>query len=378
MVELIIWTIIKILFILFFVTLPLAGVLTVVDRRESSMIQDRIGPNRANLSGDVWDLSKRWRFLGLLHLLADGIKMIFKEDYSIKSGNRWIHTFAPILAFFPGLVILSIIPFGGNVTVFGSSTNLQIASFDSGMLLAFAFSSIAVYGITLAGWSSNNKFSLLGGVRATSQMLSYEVVLGLTLMGIFMIYGTLELNTIVQGQQSLKVDGTPDLLFGFLPKWGIFLQPFAMLLYVAAATAETKRAPFDVPEAESELVSGFFTEYGSMKMGMFLFAEYAEVVIFSMIFTTLFLGGYHVPYLYDSGFILPFGWGSLSINPTLVGFIQMLTFLLKVIIVAWGHLVIRWTLPRFRYDQVLRLGWKMLLPLALANIIITAIVLSFI
>ncbi len=377
MVELIIWTIVKILFILGF-TMTLAGVLTVVDRRESSMIQDRIGPNRANLSGDVWDLSKRWRFLGLLHLLADGIKMIFKEDYSIKSGNRWIHTFAPVLAFFPGLVILSIIPFGGNVTLFESSTNLQIASFNSGILLAFAFSSIAVYGITLAGWSSNNKFSLLGGVRATSQMISYEVVLGLTLMGIFMIYGTLELNAIVQGQQALKADGTPDLIFGFLPKWGIFLQPLAMLLYVAAATAETKRAPFDVPEAESELVSGFFTEYGSMKMGMFLFAEYAEVVIFSMIFTTLFLGGYHVPYLYDSGFIFPFNWGTVSMNPTLIGFIQMFMFLLKTLIVAWGHLVIRWTLPRFRYDQILKLGWKMILPLALANIVVTAIILSII
>lgn len=376
MIEIIIWAIVKITIMMGFV-ITLAGVLTIMDRRESSMIQDRIGPNRANLSSEVWDVSKKFRMLGLFHLIADGIKMIFKENFVPKEGNKWIHTFAPVIAFFPVLFIVAIIPFGGNVTFFGSTTSLQITYFDSGILLAFAFSSIGVYGITLAGWSSNNKFSLLGGVRATAQMLSYEVVLGLTLMGIFLIFGSLELGTIVSGQQEL-INGKPDLIFGFIPKWGIFLQPVGVLLYIVAATAETKRAPFDLPEAESELISGFFTEYSSMKMGMFLFGEYAEVVIFSMIFTTLFLGGYNVPYLYADGIHLPFDLGFYAINGTLIGIIQMLTFFLKVFIIAWAHLVIRWTFVRFRYDQVIRLGWKMIFPIALINFVVTAIILVLI
>ena len=369
----IVWAIVKILILLGF-TMTLAALLTITDRKESSMIQDRVGPNRAPLfSSEVWDVSKKWKFKGVIHVAADAMKMIFKEDFTVKKGNRFIHTIAPILAFSPGLIILAVIPFGG-VTEGGLS--FQISDFGPGVLFAFAFASLGVYGVSLAGWSSDSKFSLLGAIRATAQMISYEVALGLSLMGIFLIFGTLNLGEIVHGQQALNAAGEPDLLFGFLPKWGIFLQPFAIFLYFAAATAETKRAPFDVPEAESELVAGFFTEYGSMKMGAFLFGEYIEVIIFSMMFTTMFLGGYHLPFLYADGF--HFGATHFEMGATLVAILQVFIFFGKVIFVAWFHLVIRWTLPRFRYDQVINLGWKMLFPAALLNMVITAIILTFI
>ncbi len=372
MLTILLFTLLKIIIIIGF-TMTLAAILTVVDRRESSMIQDRIGPNRASFSGEVWDVSKKMRLMGLIHVLADALKMITKEDFSIKKGNKFIHTISPILAFAPGLIILSVIPFGGRVN---ENFSFQITDFGPSVLFAFAFASLGVYGISLAGWSSNSKFSLLGGIRATAQMISYEVALGLSLMGIFLIFGTLNLGEIVNAQQALNANSQPDLMFGFLPKWGVFLQPFALFLYFAAATAETKRAPFDVPEAESELVAGFFTEYGSMKMGSFLFAEYIEVIVFSMMFTTMFLGGYQLPFLYHDGF--HFGATHYEISSLVVAIIQMFVFFTKVIIVAWFHLVIRWTLPRFRYDQVIRLGWKMLFPAALLNMAVTAIILTLI
>ncbi len=367
-----------VVFIMFLFTLGFAAVLTVVDRRESSMIQDRIGPNRANLSTSTKDLDKKgWLHtklfrLGVIHVAADAIKMMVKEDFLVKE-NKWLHRLAPIFAFAPALMILSIIPFGGETN--GGFRFQILKDFDSGILFAFAFSGLGIYGLAVAGWASNNKFSLLGSIRGAAQMISYEVALGLSLMGIFLIFGSLELNTIVQGQQSL-VNGQPDLIFGIFPKWGIFVQPFAMFLYLAAATAETKRAPFDVPEAESELVAGFFTEYGSMKMGLFLFGEYIEVIVFSMMFTTFFLGGYNLPFLYSDG--IHIAGNSFLMNGTLVAILQVFVFFAKVIMVAWGHLVIRWTLPRFRYDQVMHLGWKMLFPAALVNMVVTAIILVII
>ncbi len=371
------WTILTVL-IIFLFTLTFAALLTVIDRKESSMIQDRIGPNRANLSLSTDNLDKKGFLhsfifrLGIIHVVADAIKMMTKEDFIAKK-NPTLHRFAPIFAFAPPLMVLAIIPFGGTTT--GGIKFQILQNFDSGMLFAFAFAGIALYSVSIAGWSSGNKFSLLGGIRGASQMISYEVALGLSLMGIFLIYGSLELDTIVRAQQEL-VNNKPDLIFGIFPKWGIFLQPFALLIYLAAATAETKRAPFDVPEAESELVAGFFTEYGSMKMGLFLFGEYIEVIVFSMMFTTFFLGGYQIPFIYSDG--IHIGNTFIALNATLVALLQMLFFFVKVTFVAWGHLVIRWTLPRFRYDQIMRLGWKMLFPAALVNVLITATILTII
>jgi len=326
------WAVVKILIMVGF-TMTMAALLTITDRRESSMIQDRIGPNRAPLPGKkgtfaVWDVRGLWRLIGIVHVIADAVKMITKEDFTVKKGNRFIHTIAPILAFAPGLVILAVIPFGGTTE---GGLSFQISDFGPGILFAFAFAAIGVYGVALAGWSSDNKFSLLGSIRATIQMISYEVALGLSLMGIFLIFGTLNLGEIVQGQQAL-VNGQPDLIFGFIPKWGIILQPFALFLYFAAATAETKRAPFDVPEAESELVAGFFTEYGSMKMGAFLFGEYIEVIIFSMMFVTMFLGGYHLPFLYADGF--HFGASHFELGATIVAILQIFV---SILIASVGH-----------------------------------------
>jgi NADH-quinone oxidoreductase subunit H len=242
---------------------------------------------------------------------------------------------------------------------------MQIAVLDAGLLIVFAFSGLTIIGAMLAGWSSSNKFSLLGALRAGSQMISYELVLGLTVLGLILIYGTVDLDSMVR-QQS----GT---VLGFLPAWGIVYQPFAAFLFLTAAIAENKRIPFDLPEAESELISGYFTEYSAMKMGLFMFAEFIEIAIIGALFTTLFLGGYNLPYMNDAGFLLP-GGASVAMPHGAVVVTQLATFLGKVFVLCSLQILIRWSLPRFRYDQVLTFAWKFMLPLALVNLVVTAIV----
>jgi NADH-quinone oxidoreductase subunit H len=241
---------------------------------------------------------------------------------------------------------------------------MQVADLDAGLLVVFAFGGIAIMGAMLAGWSSDNKFSLLGAVRAGAQLISYELVLALTILGVILAYGTVSLGSIVE-QQS----GT---LFGFLPAWGLFLHPFAALLFLTAAIAENKRAPFDLPEAESELIAGYFTEYSAMKMGLFMFAEFIEIAIIAALFTTLFLGGYNLPWMNDAGFVLP-GGTEIALSHGTVVALQVLTFLGKVFLLCSFQILIRWSLPRFRYDQLLRFAWRFLLPLALANLTVTAV-----
>jgi NADH-quinone oxidoreductase subunit H len=216
----------------------------------------------------------------------------------------------------------------------------------------------------LAGWSSSNKFSLLGALRAGSQMISYELIMGLTVLGLIVIYGTVDLTDIVEQQSGV--------LLGFLPAWGVFLQPFAATLFLAAAIAENKRIPFDLPEAESELIAGYFTEYSAMKMGLFMFAEFIEIAIIGALFTTLFLGGYNLPFMNDSGFAFP-GGHVIEMSHGAVVLIQVITFLAKVFLLCSFQILIRWTLPRFRYDQVLRFAWKFMFPLALANLVVTVV-----
>jgi len=216
----------------------------------------------------------------------------------------------------------------------------------------------------LAGWSSDNKFSLLGALRAGSQMISYELIMGLTVLGLILIYGTVDLGAIAQQQSGVTL--------GFLPAWGIFYQPFAAILFLVAAIAENKRIPFDLPEAESELISGFFTEYSAMKMGLFMFAEFIEIAIIGALFTTLFLGGYNLPFMSDAGFTFP-GGHVVPMAHGLVVVIQLLTFLGKVLLMSSFQILIRWSLPRFRYDQVLMFAWKFMLPLALVNLCVTAV-----
>jgi NADH-quinone oxidoreductase subunit H len=271
---------------------------------------------------------------------------------------------APCLALFPPLVTFAVIPFGNVLHVGDRAISLQVARLDVGILYIFAMASLGVYGVVIGAWSSNNKYSLLGGVRASAQMISYEVAMGLSVIGVLMIYGTLELQEIAEAQGRL--------IGGWLPAWGVILQPFSFVLFLTAAIAETKRIPFDIPEGESELIAGYHTEYSGAKFLMFFAGEFAEIVTVAGLVTALFFGGWQVPYLRPEGFVFP--WGSAIALPHLavVG-LQVGSFLLKVLFFCWLQILIRWTLPRFRFDQLLRLGWKMLLPLSLANVCLTAV-----
>jgi len=230
----------------------------------------------------------------------------------------------------------------------------------------FAIVSLGVYGSSIGGWASNNKYALIGGVRVSAQMVSYEVTMGLTLVGLLMIYQSVDLNEMVRAQG--------ELLWGFVPKWGIIVQPLSFVLFFTAAIAETKRPPFDIPEAESELGAGYFIEYSAMRFALFTLSEYVASVLVAMMVTTLFLGGWQVPWLYGDGFHNPFtGELALALPYAVVKLIQVGAFCFKTILLCWFQLMIRWTLPRFRYDQLMRLGWKVILPLSLANVLITAV-----
>jgi NADH-quinone oxidoreductase subunit H len=344
--------------IMLLICLGLAGPLTWAERRQSAYIQDRIGPNRAAIKIGGREL----RAYGLLHPLADVIKLITKEDTINERVDRLLYNLAPIIALFPALVTFAVIPFGPDVNVGGRVIQLQVARVDAGMLYVFAMTSIAVFGVTLAGYASASKLAMLGGLRASAQMISYEVTMGLSLMGLIMTFGSLQPNEIVlqQGQ----------LLWGWLPKWGVFVQPIGFIVFVTAAIAENKRVPFDLAEGESEIV-GYFVEYSGMKFGMFYMAEYIEVIVLAGVLATLFFGGWQVPYLADQGFVFPWG-SSVSVAPWAVALLRVASFMVKLLILCWLQLMIRWTLPRFRYDQVMRLGWRRLLPLSLVNIIATA------
>jgi NADH-quinone oxidoreductase subunit H len=272
-----------------------------------------------------------------------------------------------------------VIPFGDVVVIGDRVINLQVANLNVGILYVFAMASLGVYGIVIGAWASNNKFSLLGGVRGSAQMISYEVAMGLSVMGILMVYGTLDLQEIARGQGASIGELLPPALtflkpvIGWVPAWGIFLQPLGFLLFFTAAIAETKRIPFDLPEGESEIVAGYSVEYSGGKFLMFFAGEFAEIVVAAALAATLFFGGWQVPYLMRDGFHFP--WGTVwLLSQAAVVLMQVAAFAVKVVFFCWLQILIRWTVPRFRYDQVMRLGWKMLLPLALVNVVVTAIV----
>jgi NADH-quinone oxidoreductase subunit H len=265
------------------------------------------------------------------------------------------------------LVGFAAIPFGDVLVISGREINLQAAPINVALLYIFAMMSMGVYGVIMAGFSSNNNYAFLGGMRASSQMLAYEITLGTTILGVVMIYQSLDLQTIVRGQGYL--------LFGWIPMWGIFVQPLGFLLFLAAGLAETKRIPYDIPEGESEIV-GYFTEYSGMKFGMYYFTDFLETIMIASLATTLFLGGWQVPYLLRDGFHFP--WGAVAALPQIaVALLQIFSFTFKVISFCWLFMTIRWTLPRFRYDQLMSLGWKNIFPLSLANLVVTAVLLLF-
>jgi NADH-quinone oxidoreductase subunit H len=331
--------------------------LTWLERKESAVMQDRIGANRASIFG--------LRIFGLFQPFADAIKMIFKEDFVPAFSKKFLHTLAPFLSFFFVAICISAMPFGDDIRIAGRTISLQIVDANVGLLFVLAMLSLGIYGIILSGWASNNKYSLLGSIRGAAQLISYEVALGLSLVGLIMVYPSLQLSKIVQDQG--------QLLFGFLPKWGVFLQPLGFLIFLLAALAETKRVPFDLPEGESEII-GFFTEYGGLKWGLFMMTDFMEIIIISTLLTTLFFGGWQIPWLGIDGFHFPWG-GQWWMARWLVIVLQVLAFNIKVFFFCWLQILIRWTYPRFRYDQLMNMGWKLLVPLSLANIVGTGLLL---
>ncbi len=327
-------TVIKILVIILVV---LGGVayMTLAERKVSAWIQWRVGPNRVG----PW---------GLLQPIADGLKFVFKEDFIPTGAHRTLHTLAPMLTLMPALLTFAVIPFGSTLPVFGHQVNMIVADLSIGILFIFAIASLGVYGIAVGGWSSNNKYALFGSLRSSAQMISYEIALGLSVIPVIMFVGSLRLTDIVAHQGSHP--------------WFILSQPLSFLLFTIAAFAETNRLPFDLPEAEPELVAGYHTEYSSMKFAMFFLGEYANMMTASALIVTLFLGGYHFPWVEN----LPiFVNGGL-----LLGLLHLFTFLAKTVGMLFVFLWVRWSLPRFRYDQLMGLGWKVMLPLALVNIFI--------
>lgn len=326
------------------------------ERKGAAYIQDRPGPNRAKIFGLALG--------GLFHPLADVLKLISKEPLMPAKADPFFYRLAPMLVLIPALMTFVVIPFGDTITLFGHTVTLQVATLDVGVLYFFAVGSLAVYGIILAGWSSGNKYSLMGSLRSSAQMVSYEISLGLSIVGLVMIFGATDLMTMVRGQGKL--------LFGFLPAWGIFLQPLGFLLFLVAMFAETNRNPFDLPEGESEIVAGYHLEYSSMRFGTFFMAEYANICIGSALIATLFLGGWQVPYLEASGFLFP-GGSSIALDPILITLLRLASLGLKITFLCWFFIWVRWTLPRFRYDQLMDLGWKVMLPLTLANLTATGL-----
>ena len=342
-------------FVVLQIALGLASFCTWVERKGSALIQDRVGANRAGafFQTDIWLLKPIFvviRFLGMLGvintLLCDAVKALFKEDFLPEGTSNFIHSLAPFLAGLPVFLSFAFIPFSPDFELFGYQIRFQVAEVDAGILWLFAMGGVAVYGTAIAGWCGNNKFSLLGGLRAAAQMISYELAMGVAFATVILSYGTLQLYDMVAAQSN--------------GVWGILTQPITAVVLFIVGMAETKRAPFDLPEAESEIVAGYFTEYSGMKFLLFWLAEFAEIALFSLILAILFFGGWHLPFVsFEEG----------SIVGALVGHTVLMA---KVLFLCVLQIVIRWTLPRFRYDQLMGLGWKVLLPLSLANLFVTA------
>lgn len=346
--------------IVFFGVINLAGFHTWVERKQSALIQDRIGANRADIFG--------FRLLGMFHGIADAIKMFTKEDIVPDGADKVLHTLAPFLSVFFALVVFAAIPFGPSLMLGDRLIELQVAKIDAGLLYIFAMLSLGVYGVILAGFASRNNYAILGGLRATAQMISYEIALGVAVLGVIMVYGTMDLNELVRAQG--------ELVGGWIPLWGIVTQPIAFIIFLTAALAETKRLPFDLPEGESEIL-GYFVEYSGMKFGMFFLTDFLETIVVATLATTLFFGGWQVPYLSADGFHFPWGGEILVSNITYV-LIGIASFTIKCFVFLFLFMQLRWTLPRFRYDQLMSLGWKGLFPISVINVVVTAIVLIFV
>jgi NADH-quinone oxidoreductase subunit H len=321
----------------FAITMVMAMYSTWAERKVAAFLQDRVGPNRAG-----WG--------GLLQPLADGMKLFAKEEFEPDTKNRFLFFVGPAIAMSTALMTSAVIPWGDKLHIFGRDVILQATDIDGSLLYIFAIVSIGVYGIMIGGWASNNKFSLMGAVRAASQMVSYEVAMGLSVIALIMMTGTLSLREI-----SIQQHGW---------HWNVIYQPVGFLIFLICAFAETNRTPFDLAECESELIGGYHTEYSSMKMGFYLFAEYANMFISSTIIAILYFGGYNYPGM---------DWLEINTSPNIAALVGIVVLFAKICFFIFFYMWVRWTIPRFRYDQLMNLGWKILIPLSIINIVITGI-----
>ena len=322
--------------LLFLVSLGAAAYMTYFERKLAAWIQDRVGPDRAGP-------------FGILQPIADGVKMFLKEDFIPAKADKWLFIIGPGIAMFTALITSAVIPWGPKLHLFGRDITLQVADINIGILYVFGVISIGVYGIMIGGWASNNKYSLYGAIRASSQMISYELAMGVSAITIVLLSGSLSLNDIVAQQSGV---------------WNIFYQPVAFLIFFICALAELNRAPFDLPECESELVGGYHTEYSSMKLGLYLFAEYTSMFVSSAIMAILFFGGYNFP-------------GMSHFSGNTLAILGIAAFATKIFLFIFVIMWIRWTIPRFRFDQLMHLGWKSLLPLSLVNLLVTGLVIAY-
>jgi len=323
--------------IIFVITLVIAMYSTLAERKIAGFMQDRYGPDRAGIGG-------------ILQPLCDGGKFFFKEEIIPAGAHKALFILGPTLAIITACISSAVIPWGQNLTIGDNTVTLQVADVNIGILYIFGVIALGVYGIMLGGWASNNKFSLMGAIRAASQSISYEIAMGLSIIALLMVTQTLSIGEIV-AQQS-----------GFV-NWNIWAQPLGFLIFMVCAFAECNRVPFDLPECETELVGGYHTEYSSMKLGLYMFSEYINMFVSSSLMAALYFGGYNFPFMYD-----------LGLSENWITIIGVLVFFLKIFGFIFFFMWIRWTLPRFRYDQLMNLGWKMLIPLAIANIVLTGVV----
>ncbi len=324
-------------------SLVIAMYATFAERKVAAIMQDRIGPNRAGP-------------FGILQPLADGLKLFFKEEIIPNFSSKFLFILGPSLAMLTAMMTSAVIPWGDTVTLFGREIHLQIADINIGILYVFGVVSMGVYGIMIGSWASNNKFSLMGGLRAASQIISYELAMGIALIALLMITGTLSLRVMVAGQ----MDGV----------WNVIKQPLGFLIFLICVFAECNRTPFDLAEAENELIGGYHTEYSSMKLGFYLFAEYINMFVSSAVMVSLFFGGYDIPFLNDGHMIEKIGQNWMAVA-------HIFMFLFKAFFFVFLFMWVRWTIPRFRYDQLMNLGWKVLLPLALFNMLATGAVILY-
>jgi len=337
------------IFVVIMASLVIAMYTTYAERKVAAIIQDRRGPNRAGP-------------FGLLQPVADGVKLFMKEEIIPLSSNKLLFILGPSLAMITAMLTSAVIPWGGEIDVFGRKVNLAIADVNIGILFVFGVVSLGVYGIMIGGWSSNNKFSLLAAVRGASQIISYELAMGLSLIALLMMTGSMSLSTIVTQQMSGA--------WGGLLGWNVWYQPLGFLIFLVCAFAECNRTPFDLPEAENELNFGYHQEYSSMKLGFYLFAEYINMFISSAIMSTLFFGGYDIPFVNET--VL-----AENIGQNFTALLGIFSLLIKIVCFLFLFMWVRWTIPRFRYDQLMNLGWKKLIPLALANMLLTGAVILF-